>query len=100
MIIARRKVNGNAWARIDSLERTKRRLVPRAEQRQSMQLGDNEIARDERNALVDGCTERAICCNVVLIAPAAQRNPRATIDEQPYGGVRGTWRAARQRMSR
>lgn len=96
VIVRRREVNGDTRARIDSLERTKRRLVTRAEQREPMQLGDNEIGRDQRDALVDSGTKRAICCSVVLITPAAQRNPRAAIDEQSCGDGRGTWRAARQ----
>jgi hypothetical protein len=96
VIIGCCEVNDDARARVDSLERTNRWLVPRAEQRQSMQLGNNEIGCDQRNALFDGCTEGAICCHVVLVAPAAQRDPRPTIDEQPCGDVRGTWRATRQ----
>ena len=79
MIAGRCEMNGDGGARVDRLERAQRRLVPRTKQRQPMRLGDDEIGRDERNALLDRGPECAISRCVMLIAPAAQRDPRSAI---------------------
>jgi hypothetical protein len=70
--------------------------VPGAEQRQAVHLGKNQVRRHELRPPFDRGAERTICRCVMLVAPAAQRDPRATIDEQSSGGGRGTGRTARQ----
>ena len=100
MIVARGEMYRDTRARIDSLEREQNRLAARAKQRQPMDLCQNQVGRYERYALLDCRAERAVCRGVMLIAQAAQGDPRAAIDEQAGAGGCGMWRTARQRMSR
>lgn len=81
MVAGRGEMNRNGRARVDRLNRAQRWLVPRAKQRQSMRLGDDEIRRHEWNVLFDCGPKCAIRRCVMLVAAAAQRDPRPAIDE-------------------
>ena len=48
-----------------------------------MDLGDDEIRREERDPAPERLSEEAIGVEVVLVAPAPQRDPGAAIDERP-----------------
>src|SRR6267378_3250757 len=68
-----------------------------------MGLGDDEVGGDQWNSGPESFAEETIRLGMVLVAPAAQRDPAAAIDEQPSGsggGAGGTVPAVRQRTSR
>ena len=68
-----------------------------------MDLGEDEIRREKRDPAPERLSEEAIGVEVVLVAPAPQRDPGAAIDEQSSGNggdAPGTVLAARQRRSR
>jgi hypothetical protein len=74
-------VHRDARTLVDQLERTQRGLAPRSEQRQTVNLSEYQVSREQRNSPLDGGTECAVRRCVVLVAPAAQRDPRSAIDE-------------------
>jgi hypothetical protein len=56
-------------------------------------LGNDQVRGDQGNSTTDRVAEQAVGLGVMLIPPAAQRDPGAAIDEQPCGsrgGVLGT----------
>ena len=67
-----------------------------------MGLGDDEVGRDKGNPLRDCLAEQTIGLRVMLIALAAQRDPRSAIDEESSGNgrARDTGPATQQRTSR
>src|SRR3989442_10816720 len=68
-----------------------------------MGLGDDEVGGDQWNSGPESFAEETIRLGMVLVAPAAQRDPAAAIDEQPSGsggGAGGTVPAVRPRTSR
>src|SRR3989441_5566688 len=68
-----------------------------------MGLGDDEVGGDQWNSGPESFAEETIRLGMVLVAPAAQRDPAAAIDEQPSGsggGAGGTVPAVRQRTAR
>src|SRR2546427_10759834 len=68
-----------------------------------MGLGDDEVGGDQWNSGPESFAEETIRLGMVLVAPAAQRDPAAAIDEQPSGsggGAGGTVPAVWQRTSR
>src|SRR5262245_37689768 len=77
-----RNPDRHARARIEQVKRTPRWVDAGAKQRQAMGLRDHEIRRDQRHWLRERLSEEAIGVGMVLIAPAAQRDPRPAIDEQ------------------
>lgn len=50
-----------------------------------MHLGEDKVARQERDASSERFPEEVICLGMVLIAPTPQRDPRPAIDEQSAG---------------
>src|SRR2546430_5908492 len=50
-----------------------------------MGLGDDEVGGDQWNSGPESFAEETIRLGMVLVAPAAQRDPAAAIDEQPSG---------------
>ena len=54
-----------------------------------MRLRENEVRRHERNSSRHGRPEEAVGFGMVLIAPAPQRDPRPTIDEERGGSGDG-----------
>src|SRR3989441_10982097 len=68
-----------------------------------MGLGDDEVGGDQWNSGPESFAEETIRLGMVLVAPAAQRDPAAAIDEQPSGsggGAGGTVPAGRQPTAR
>src|SRR2546427_8676501 len=103
MVIRRRKMNRDALAGVDTFERPERGLDAGPEERQAMGLGDDEVGGDQWNSGPESFAEETIRLGMVLVAPAAQRDPAAAIDEQPSGsggGAGGTVPAVRRRTSR
>src|SRR2546428_9268968 len=67
-----------------------------------MGLGDDEVGGDQWNSGPESFAEETIRLGMVLVAPAAQRDPAAAIDEQPSGsggGAGGTVPAGPPRTS-
>lgn len=103
MIAGRRETNRDARARVDTVERSQRRFETGPEQGEPVSLGNDQVRGDQRDPATDRVAEQTVGRGVMLIPPAAQRDPGAAIDEQPCGsrgGVFGTLATARQRMSR
>lgn len=103
MVAGRRETNRYTRTRVDAVECSQCRLEPGPEQREPVSFGQDEVRGDQRNALTDRVAEQAIGLGVMLIPPAAQRDPGAAIDEQPCGSRGGalcTLATARQRKSR
>lgn len=103
MIAGRGETNRYARARIDTIERSQCRFDPNPEQGEPVSLGNDQVRGDQGNSTTDRVAEQAVGLGVMLIPPAAQRDPGAAIDEQPCGsrgGVLGTLATARQRTSR
>lgn len=98
-----REVYRHAGTGIEAIQPPPGGLEPGAEERQPMGLGDDKVGGEERNTPLEGLAEEAVGVAMVLIASAAERDPGAAIDEQPFGSVGGgpgREPAARQRMSR
>src|SRR5437867_4529698 len=103
MLVRGRKMNRDALAGVDALQCAQRGLYAGPEERQAMGLGNDEVGRHQWNSGLESIAEEAISLGMVLVAPAAQRDPGAAIDEQSRGsggGAGGTVPAARQRTSR
>ena len=64
-----------------------------------MGLGNDQARGDERNAARERIAEQAVGVGMMLVAPAAERDPGAAIDEQAGrggGGGSGRGPATRQ----
>ena len=85
---------------IDLVERTMCCLEADTEQRETMNLRDHKVRRDQRDPLLDGRPKCAVGIRVMLVAPAAQRDECPAIDEQSCGDACGAAGAARQCRSR
>ncbi|HZF29167.1 MAG TPA: hypothetical protein VE907_08630 [Gammaproteobacteria bacterium] len=107
MIFLGGEVNRYARARPDPVEPSQRRLEARSEQGEAMDLCDDEVRRNEPDPPFDRGAKQPIGFGVILVAPAAQRDPRAAINEQSSEGAFGrlcavvgcacgTWRSVRQ----
>ena len=102
MVLGSGEVNHKRRARIEPLERAQRGLESGTKERQTMSLRDDEIRRDERNTPGYRLAEQTIRFCMILIALAAERDPRSAIDEESSGNgrARDTGPATRQRRSR
>lgn len=97
------EMNRNTGAGVDPIERFQCRLVPDTKQGEPVGFGDNQVRGEQRNPSPDCVAEQAVGVGVMLVPPAAQRDPGTAIDEQlcgSRGGLRGTLATARQRRSR
>src|SRR5262245_43172019 len=74
-------VDVDARGGVYSVQCARGRLDADPKERQAMCLRDHEVRRDEGDASLEGLAEQPIGLDVVLIAPTAQRDPRAAIDE-------------------
>lgn len=81
VISSGREMHDDAWARVDTVERARRRLAAGAEQREPVNFRNDQVRRDEPQTPPYRLAEQAIGFGVVLIPPAAQRDPGAAIDE-------------------
>jgi len=98
-----REMNRDVRAGVETFEPAQCRMRAGAEEGQPMGLGDDEIRGEKGNPARERLPEQSIGLDVMLIAPAAQRDPGAAIDEQASGnggGARDTVPGARQRTSR
>ena len=98
-----REMNGDVGTGVETFQTAQSRLRARAEEGQPMGLGDDEIRGEQGNPACERLAEQSIGLAVMLVAPAAQRDPGAAIDEQASGnggGARDTVPGARQRTSR
>jgi len=103
MLGSGREMNRDVRAGVETFDTAQCRMRAGAEEGQPMGLGDDEIRGEEGNPAREGLAEQSIGLGVVLVAPAAQRDPGAAIDEQASGnggGARDTVPVARQRRSR
>ena len=83
--ISASELDRDARARVDLLQRSSCRANTGAKQRQPVDLRDDQVRGDEGNPTADGLVEESIGFDVILVAPAPQRDPGAAIDEQPSG---------------
>jgi len=99
VVRGRGKVNIDARTGVYAIQCPRGRPDADSKEREAMCLGDHEVRRHELDVPLERLAEQPIRLDVVLIAPTAQRDPRAAIDEQSggRGAVPGTVRAARQR---
>lgn len=103
VVLGAREVNRHALARADAVQRPQGGLNAGAEERQSVNLGEDEVGGEQPDAPPECFPEETIRLGMMLIPPTPQRDPGAAIDEQPggfAGGAHGTERAALQRRSR
>lgn len=82
VVPGRREVHDRARARVDSVEHPQRRLEPRPEQREPVNLRHNQVRRNEPETAADALTKQTVRLGVMLISPAPQRDPGAAIDER------------------
>lgn len=81
-MLGRREVDRHTGAGVDQLEKAPRRLHADAEEREPMSLGDDQARGEERDAARQRLTDQAVGLGVMLVAPAAERDPGAAIDEE------------------
>jgi hypothetical protein len=81
MIVGRREVNRHAATCIDALQRAQPRLDARPVERQPMRFRNDEVRREQRDAARKRLAKKTVGLGVMLIAPAAQRDPGSAIDE-------------------
>ena len=87
MILGCRKLDRNARASAHTVERFQGRLNAGPVQRESMDLGKDEIRGQQEDSPLERLTEEPVRLQMVLIAPAPQRDPGAAIDEKLSGSV-------------
>jgi hypothetical protein len=85
MIVRGGEVNPHARAGVEPLQGAERGLDAGAKEGEAVGLGEDEVRGEQRNAARERLAEEAVGLDMVLVAPAAQRDPRAAIDEQSGG---------------
>ena len=82
VVLCHGEVDGHAVALVDVVQRSRGGQHASPEQREAVQLGEDEIGGREWDAAPKRLPEQPVRLGMMLIAPAPQRDPRTAIDEQ------------------